>query len=320
MQYGFAAFKMHQYDKESMNRRHFLQASIATPALGYSVHSNILPQKLAGTTKNAFKLAYAPHFGMFKHNAGEDLVDQLQFMHDQGFTALEDNWLKRRTIEEQEVIGRELERFGMRMGVFVCYTAREPSLTTGKPEYVEDLIVQLKESVEIAKRVNATWMTLVPGHTDLRQDRDYQTANLVEALKRGAEIFEPHGLVMVIEPLNHINHPNHFVRSVPHCYNICKAVGSPAVKVLNDLYHQQISVGNLIPNLDMAWDETPYIQIGDNPGRKEPTTGEINYKQIFKHVHEKGYTGILGMEHGVAVDSKEGEMALIEAYREVDDF
>lgn len=303
-----------------MDRRNFLQTGIAASTLGVALDPITRAGSTAPISKRTFKLAYAPHFGMFKHNAGEDLANQLQFMHDQGFTALEDNWLKRRTKEEQELVGRELERLDMRMGVFVCYTAREPSLTTGKPEYVEELIVQLKESVEVAKRVNATWMTLVPGHTDLRQDRDFQTAHLIEALKRGAEVFEPHGLVMVIEPLNHINHPNHFVRSVPHCYNICKAVGSPAVKVLNDLYHQQISVGNLIPNLDMAWDETPYIQLGDNPGRKEPTTGEINYKQIFKHVHEKGYTGILGMEHGVAVDSKEGEMALIRAYQEVDNF
>ena len=257
---------------------------------------------------------------MFKHSAGEDLIDQIKFMADQGFTALEDNGLKRKTPEQQDAIGRELDRLGMKMGVFVCYTAREPSLVTGKQEFVEDLIKQLEESVEVAKRVSATWMTLVPGHTEHRLDRDFQTANLVEALRRGAEVFEPHGLVMVIEPLNHLNHPSHFLRSVPHAYAICQAVGSPAVKVLNDLYHQQISVGNLIPNLDMAWDETAYIQIGDNPGRKEPTSGEINYKNVFRHIHEKGYTGILGMEHGNALEGKEGEMALIQAYREVDDF
>ena len=82
----------------------------------------------------------------------------------------------------------------------------------------------------------------------------------------------------------------------------------------------KISEGNLIPNMDIAWDEIGYFQIGDNPGRNEPTTGEINYRNIFKHIHEKGYTGVLGMEHGISRKGKEGEMAVIEAYRYCDDF
>jgi hydroxypyruvate isomerase len=92
------------------------------------------------------------------------------------------------------------------------------------------------------------------------------------------------------------------------------------VKILDDLYHQQISEGNLIGNMDKAWDEIGYFQIGDNPGRKEPTTGEINYKNIFKHIHDKGYKGVLGMEHGNSKRGKEGEQAVIEAYRYCDSF
>ena len=299
-----------------MDRRRFFHTSLAaTGALTLPKASSY-----SANSSEPFKLKYAPHFGMFENSAGEDLIDQIKFMYDQGFRALEDNWLRRKTPEEQESIGKELDRLGMEMGVFVCYTAREPSLVTGKQEFVDDLLNQLKEAVEVAKRSNATWMTLVPGHTEHRLDPDFQTANLIEALKRGAEVFEPHGLVMVMEPLNHMNHPNHFVRDVAHAYSICKAVDSPAVKVLNDLYHQQISIGNLIPNMEMAWDETAYIQIGDNPGRKEPTTGEINYKNVFKRIHELGYKGILGMEHGNMYPNKEGEMRLIQAYREVDGF
>jgi sugar phosphate isomerase/epimerase len=79
---------------------------------------------------------------------------------------------------------------------------------------------------------------------------------------------------------------------------VCKAVASPACKILFDMYHQQIREGNLIPNIDLAWDEIAYFQIGDNPGRKEPGTGEVNYRNVFRHVHGKGYKGILGMEHG----------------------
>jgi hydroxypyruvate isomerase len=86
------------------------------------------------------------------------------------------------------------------------------------------------------------------------------------------------------------------------------------------MYHQQITEGNIIPNIDRAWSEIGYFQQGDNPGRKEPGTGEMNYRNIFGHIHARGYTGILGMEHGVAKPGKEGEKALLAAYRAADSF
>jgi hydroxypyruvate isomerase len=78
--------------------------------------------------------------------------------------------------------------------------------------------------------------------------------------------------------------------------------------------------GDLIKGIDRGWDEIRYFQIGDNPGRFEPGTGEVNYKNIFKHLYEKGYRGILGMEHGNSIQGKEGEEALIAAYRSADAF
>ena len=150
---------------------------------------------------------------------------------------------------------------------------------------------------------------------------DYQTANVIENLKWCADVCEPSGLVMVLESLNPwANHPGLFLSKIPQAYQICRAVGSPSCKILDDLYHQQITEGNLIPNIDKAWDEIAYFQVGDNPGRKEPTTGEINYLNVFKHIHDKGYTGIVGMEHGNSKPGKAGEMAVIDAYRAVDNF
>ncbi len=95
---------------------------------------------------------------------------------------------------------------------------------------------------------------------------------------------------------------------------------SPACKILFDVYHQQIQEGNLIPNIDACWEEIGYFQMGDNPGRKEPTTGEINYKNIFKHIHQKGFKGVLGMEHGNSMPGSKGEQAVIDAYVSCDDF
>jgi hydroxypyruvate isomerase len=82
----------------------------------------------------------------------------------------------------------------------------------------------------------------------------------------------------------------------------------------------QRNEGDLIKNMESSWEEIAYIQIGDNPGRKEPTTGEINYKNVFKFIYDKGFKGVLGMEHGVSKSGAEGEQALIEAYKVVDAF
>lgn len=274
------------------------------------------------TAKHHFHLKYAPHFGMFKHSAGGDLLDQLQFMADVGFTAMEDNGMKGREISMQEKIASKMANLGMEMGVFVAHTIywTEPNLTSGRKDKLDEFLKEVKESVEVAKRVNAKWMTVVPGHVDLTRDMGYQTRNVIEALRRASDILAPHGLTMVLEPLNFRDHPGLFLNKISQGYQICQAVASPACKILDDLYHQQIHEGNLIPNMDLAWEEIAYFQVGDNPGRKEPTTGEINYLNVFKHIHKKGFSGIVGMEHGNSIPGKEGEEALIKAYASVDAF
>ena len=215
-----------------------------------------------------------------------------------------------------------MQRLGIDMGVFVAHEIswKKPSLASGDLAIREKFLAEIKSSVEVAKRVNAKWMTVVPGHVDLRLSMGYQTANVIESLKQAAAIIEPHGITMVLEPLNFRDHPGLFLTESPQAFEICKAVASPSCKILFDIYHQQIQEGNLIPNMEASWDEIAYIQIGDNPGRKEPTTGEINYKNVFKFIHEKKFAGILGMEHGNSKPNKEGERAVIDAYKQVDLF
>ncbi|MEO0571382.1 MAG: TIM barrel protein [Bacteroidota bacterium] len=269
-----------------------------------------------------FNLKYAPHLGMFKDLAGDDPIDQLNFMADQGFPAFEDNGMKGRPIVLQEKIASTLMKREMAMGVFVAHKIYwdKPNLASGDKALRNEFLLQIKESVEVAKRVNAKWMTVVPGHIDSRLKKAYQTAHVVETLKRASEILEPHGLVMVLEPLNFRDHPNLFLSESPQAFEICKSVDSPSCKILFDIYHQQIQEGNLIPNIEACWDEIAYFQIGDNPGRKEPTTGEINYGNVFKYIHGKGFKGILGMEHGNSIDGPTGEQAIIDAYRDTDNF
>ena len=266
----------------------------------------------------SFNMDFAPHFGMFKNHAPGGFVDELKFMADQGFRSLEDNGMLGRSVADQELIAKTMSDLGMRMGVFVIDGGDnwKVSLTTGKQEFLDKFLDTCRRSVEVAKRVNAKWMTVVPGYFERNLPLGVQTGNVIEALKRGAEIFEPHGLTMVLEPLS--DNPDLFLRHADQTYMICKAVGSPSCKILYDIYHMQRNEGNLIATMDKTWSEIAYIQIGDNPGRKEPGTGEINYTNVFKWIHEKGFTGVMGMEHGNAKPGKEGELALIEAYRKVD--
>ena len=300
-----------------MKRRKFIHSSLLA---GASAVGSIGVAKAAFQVPAAqpFKMKFAPHFGMFKEHAGEDLIDQLSFMADMGFRGLEDNGLMKRTPEMQEKIGNQLNKLGMEMGVFVVDKGGNGanSLAAGNDDYVEIFLKGCRNAVEVAKRVNAKWMTVVPGNFERKLPTGIQTAHVITALRKGAEILEPHGLVMVLEPLS--DTPDLFLRNSDQTYMICKGVNSPACKILFDIYHMQKNEGQLIVNIDICWDEIAYIQIGDNPGRKEPTTGEINYKTIFQHLHEKGYKGILGMEHGNSLPGKKGEQAVIDAYRSCD--
>ncbi len=279
-----------------------------------------LPAARAVQPGAAFQLKYAPHFGMFRRHAGDDHIDQLRFMHDEGFRALEDNGMGGREPALQEKIAAELDRLGMEMGVFVAHVSwGGTSFASADPAAREAIEADMRKAVEVGKRVNARWCTVVPGQLDPGIEWGYQTANVIENLKRAAAILEPAGLVAVLEPLNHWrDHAGVFLTGIPQAFQICKAVGSPSIKILDDLYHQQIMEGNLIPNLERAWDEIAYIQVGDNPGRKEPTTGEINYLNVFRRLKDMGYDGIVGMEHGNSKPGREGERAVIDAYRECD--
>jgi len=308
-----------------MERRSFIKkgaAAASVVGMGLPTMSAMQMFDKNTTNMNTFKLKYAPHLGMFKNLAGKDPIDQLNFMADQGFTAFEDNGMKGRSIELQEKMAQTMTKRGLTMGVFVAHNIywKEPNLTSGKKDFRKEFLTQIEESVTVAKRVNAKWMTVVPGHVDLRKDMGFQTANVVESLKYASDILEKHDLTMVLEPLNFYNHPGLFLTKIPQAFQICKAVDSPACKILFDIYHQQIQEGNIIPNIKMAWDEVAYFQIGDNPGRNEPTTGEINYNNIFKYIHSKGFNGILGMEHGNSMKDKAGELAVIEAYKKSDNF
>ncbi|MDH4198221.1 MAG: TIM barrel protein [Candidatus Aminicenantes bacterium] len=293
-------------------------ALAATPRSGAGGSGQAAP---APKTGGKFKLKYAPSLGMFEQSAGKNPVDQIKFIADQGFRAIFDNGLMGRPPQEQEAIARELGRLGLDLGPFVAYADFQVKSFVTRDSAVRQMLEgRLRTAVECAKRTGAKQTLVVPGRYDERLEWDYQTANVVENLKWAAGIADPAGLVIVIEPLNPHDHPGLFLTKMPQAYQICRAVGSPACKIVEDIYHQQITEGNIIPNIDGCWDEIAAFHCGDTPGRKEPGTGELNYRMIFKHLQAKKYVGVICMEHGKSRSGLEGEKAVIEAYRACDNF
>jgi len=320
----------------SLNRRTFLtMASVAT--VGAALASSANGQENKAATKS-FTLAFAPHPGMFKSLGGSDVLDQIRFAHDQGFTAWEHNPMPTETLELQTKIGQLLRDLKMRMGVFVGYGDFErPTFAVKKPAYREEVLTKIKQAVEVAARCGASHFTVVPGTIDQQSIHDekwdkyggprlaegYQTANVIDLLRECCELLEPHQLTMVLEPLNwETNHGGVFLQRSDQAFAICRAVNSPSCKILFDIYHQQITEGNLLPNIDQSWGEIGYFQTGDNPGRKEPGTGEIHFKNVLAHVHARSLkesrSFVFGMEHGNSMPGAKGEQAVIDAYRAVD--
>lgn len=306
-----------------MERRNFIKNAAASgiAVAGLSSIFSATASEAVVSNEAKFKLKYAPHLGMFPEHAGKDPIDNIKFISDQGFRAIFDNGLMGKSPELQEKIAAELARRNMDIGPYVLYADfSAESMVLFNDESRKMLKDRLKEGIVTSKRTGAKYALMVPGRYNERLEWDYQTANVIDSMRELSEIAEKEGIVIVLEPLNRWDHPGLFLTGMPQTYAICRAVNSPACKIVNDMYHQQITEGNLIPNIDRAWSEIGAFHIGDNPGRKEPTTGEINYKNIFQHIYKKGYDGVLCCEHGKSKQGKEGEAAFIKAYREVDSF
>jgi hydroxypyruvate isomerase len=310
------------------SRRDFLKkatvtgAAVITAPSVFGIESGKNKQKVKEASI-PFKLKYAPGIGMFREHAGNDPVDHIKFCYNMGFSAMFDNGLMSRPVEEQDKIANEINRLGMVLGPFVLYADfAVTSFVLNKPEIREMLINKTREGVECAKRTGVKWALMVPGRYDERLHRDIQTANVIDNLRYCCDIAEPAGMIIVLEPLNTLrDHPGLFLTGIPQAYSICRAVNRPSCKIVDDIYHQQISEGNLIPNIEAAWSEIAAFHLGDNPGRNEPTTGEINFKNIFKYIYSRKYDGVLCMEHGISQrGTKEGEAHVIQAYRECDSF
>jgi hydroxypyruvate isomerase len=299
-----------------VTRRSLIAAAAATPLVAGAACA-AAPQSSAAR----FSMKFAPHEGSFKSRGGR--IEQIAYAADQGFTAWEDNEAAGRTVAEQTAMAKALSSRGMTMGVFVASMPKwgesRPRFGSGDAAERDAFLADIRASLEVAKRLNATHATVVTGFLDPRVPLDVQTARVIDTMRRAGDIVAGKGLTLVMEPLNtRTDHPGVYMQTFAQGLAVARGVDRPGVKILADCYHEQIQSGNLIPALGMCWDEIGYIQFGDNPGRKEPGSGEVNYANIVKWLKSKRYDGVIGMEHGNSIDGRAGEERLIAAYRAID--
>jgi hydroxypyruvate isomerase len=276
---------------------------------------------------NPWKPRYAPHIGLtapdaplFRESAGSsDPVAQIDYLASLGFAGIEDNFLKARPPETQARMGAALARHGMAMGCFVNNPMHWNRPLWG--ERGEDARAQLdrdlRQSIEAARRTGGKILTVVGGR-DPATPAAYQRAVMVENLKRLADAAEEAGVVLALETVDERRWPGMLLHHIADAYGVAKAVDSEAVGLVFDIGHIHPMDGEVIANLHACWDKIAAIQAADMPGRLELGSGELNWVNIFRVIRDKGYAGLIELEHLLSNPGAAGEQAMLEGLRAID--
>lgn len=302
-----------------ITRRNFIQRNV--PVLTAVIAGAATDTAEAAPRKHTFKLNYAPRLGFFRNVENE--IDRLDIYAEWGFKAFEFNGLPRWEVKKVEQLRKRMDNLGMEMGVFVANLGGWKTAGMVDPEQRSNFLQEVTDAMTYAEITGNKWLTAITGpEMSQKISRPQQRANVIESLRRAAEIVEKHKVTLVIEPLNHlVNHDGYFLTRSDEAYEIMRAVNSPYIKILFDIYHQQITEGNLIDNIRRYYSEIAYFQIGDNPGRHEPGTGEINYKNVFKAIYELGFKGMLGLEFSPSIkEEPRGSERVLQSIVEADQF
>jgi hydroxypyruvate isomerase len=230
---------------------------------------------------------------------GRDIYYHLEKIKEHGFHGLEFyGWW---TLGDLGPVAAAQERLGV--GVIATCTRFFNLVDAGKrDEYVDGL----KQTIEACRVLGVRSIITQTGNEMEGVPRDTQREAMVETLKRCAPLCEEAGVVLEVEPLNGlVNHKGHFLQRSDEASAVIDAVGSPNVKLVFDVYHQQITEGNVIRNATQLIDRINHYHIADNPGRKQPGTGELNYVNILRAIRETGFDGYVGLECGYTIDTDE---------------
>lgn len=192
----------------------------------------------------------------------------------------------------------------------ISYDLSRGILNAGRKE---EFILALKESISVYKELNANGMIVLIGET-LDIPYEEQIDNIVKCLKAAVPIIEKENITLLLEPLNDIDRKNYFLPRSKEVFEIIRKVNSPNIKILLDLYHEQLMAGSLMNTIKEKILHIGHIHVADVPGRHEPGTGEINYKGILECLKELNYENYVGFEFRSTIDS-EGLVKYMEEYQ-----
>jgi hydroxypyruvate isomerase len=237
-------------------------------------------------------VAWGPMLGNIPVGDGLALLTRL------GYEAFElFDWRDPATLES---FAREKKKYPLECA---CLTANKSPVAPGcslvNPRERDGFVEQIKLSVEAAKKVESKGLLVLSGNELEGISRAEQLGNAVYALRAAAPILEKNNITAFVEPLNNVEFPGIFLYNVGYAAALIDRVNSPNVKILFDLYHEQMMEGNLINNIRRNIDRIGHLHVGDVPGHHEPGTGEINYRNVFKAIYELGdrFQGSVGLEY-----------------------
>jgi hydroxypyruvate isomerase len=297
------------------SRRRFLEGAVSAGAAITAYTA--APNRFAAVSQTAQEhdatwLTYAVNVEMTWGNL--PFLDRLRKVKEAGFTHYEFWPWRDKDIDAIVALNRDL-------GLTPVQFSASPvkgfghGITNPDPARLAEFEEEIRSAVPVAKKLGVKKICVVAGEETKGYSREEQTRAVIAALKAGAKIVEPEGITIILEPLNIlVDHPHQHVVRSEHAALILKIVGSPNVKMLFDIYHQQISEGNLTGNIRKYHDLIGYYQLADHPGRHQPTTGEINYPFVLWTIHQTGYRDPIGME----MSPKGDPMAAFQAIRQVD--
>ncbi len=273
-----------------MDRRGFLMSSVAA-GVGAAVLGKMSPAEAA--PEGPF--SKLPITMSVPIDTFEGTVDQkLEQVAKWGFPAYE--WLGPEG--DFDALRKKADSLGLELSCMVGAGAIAPGGMV-QPKDHDGIVDHFKTRVELAKRLNCKHLIGLSGNERKDVSREKQTEAVIQCLRRLAPIAEKNDVIIVMEALNIlVDHKGYFMSRTDHTMEIIKGVNSPNVKMLFDIYHQQITEGNVIRNLRDNIEHIGHFHVADNPGRKEPGTGELNYTNIFKAIAGTSYKGFVALECG----------------------
>lgn len=256
----------------------------------------------------SWSLRYAPHLGyrppfqpLFAATVGtDDPVEHVRFAAENGFAGVLYAAARGRPPVEQQRVGEAIAAHGLQAGCILYTTfdqVRNTSWATDSAEAREWIAAQLAEATAVAHRVGAQQLAVLGG-ADPQQPIAQQHAAFVQNLRYAADVVARDGLTLVLETLSRKSIPGMLLQHMPDALAVVLAVDHPAVRLIFDTSHVQIMDGDLLFHLERAWDFIASVQLADNPGRLQPGTGEINFESVLRMLMQRGYQGLVELEHG----------------------